>query len=79
MRFFSLWLPAICLSSVAAMAQTNVAPATAPPAAGDVPVTKADDQKMICVEQDTGTASRLRPKRVCHTRQEWDKLGGIPK
>ena len=77
MRFLSLL--AVCVTSVAAMAQTNTAPATTPPAATEVPAAKADDQKMICVEQDTDTASRLRPKRLCHTREEWNKLGGIPR
>ncbi len=77
MRFISLL--AVCLSSVAALAQTNTTPVTAPPAASEAPAAKTDDQKMICVEQDTDTASRLRPKRLCHTREEWNKLGGVPK
>jgi hypothetical protein len=76
MRSLSLTLFAICVLPVAAMAQTTAA---TPSTAADAPATKADDQKPICVDQDPGPASRLQPKRVCHTRQEWSKLGGIPR
>lgn len=79
MRSFSLALFAFCAMPLGAMAQTDAASATTPPAVGDAPAAKGDDQKLICVDQDPGTASRLQPKRVCHTRQDWSKLGGIPK
>jgi hypothetical protein len=79
MRSNSLALFVICVIPVVAVAQTDAAPATTPPTAADTPVTGTDDQKLICVVQDPDTASRLRPKRVCHTRQEWTKLGGVPK
>jgi hypothetical protein len=79
MRYLSIALFAICILPVDAMAQTSAAPATIPPMAADAPVTKADDQKQICVDQDPGPASRLQPRRLCHTRPEWSKLGGVPK
>jgi hypothetical protein len=76
MRSASLALFAVWILSAAATAQINGAPATTAPVA---PVPKADDQKPICIDQDPDTASRLGPRRVCHTRQEWSKLGGVPK
>jgi hypothetical protein len=79
MRCPALALLVFCGLPASAMAQTDAAPATTPPTAADAPITKADDQKQICVVQDADTASRLQPKRLCHTRQEWSKLGGIPK
>ena len=79
MRSLSLALFAICVLPVAAVAQTNAAPAITPPTAADAPATKADDHKPICVDQDPDPASRLQSRRFCHTRQEWSKLGGIPR
>jgi hypothetical protein len=79
MRCLALALVAFCSLPASTMAQTNGQPATTPPTAADAPITKADDRKLICVVQDADTASRLQPKRLCHTRQEWSKLGGIPK
>jgi hypothetical protein len=79
MRSLSLTLFAICILPGAALAQTSAAPATTPPTAADAPATKADDLKPICVDQDPGPASRLQSRRVCHTRQEWNRLGGVPR
>ena len=79
MRLLSLALFAIWILPAAAMAQTNAEPATTSPTSADAPITKADDQKLICDVQDPNPGSRLQPRRVCHTRQEWSKLGGVPK
>lgn len=76
MRFVSLALFAVWIAP--AMAQTNASPPATPAPASQTGA-RADDQTLICVDQDPGTASRLAPKRVCHTRPEWNKLGGVPK
>ncbi|HET7083737.1 MAG TPA: hypothetical protein VFI23_03135 [Rhizomicrobium sp.] len=82
MRHLSLALFVICLLPPTAQAQTDTPPpATQPaaPAAADAAAPKANDQKIICVVQDPSGATRLQSKRVCHTEQEWNKLGGIPR
>jgi len=78
MRHLPLALFAACAFSVPAVAQTNAPPSPAPSTVTDS-ATTTDDQKLICVDQDPNTASRLAPKRICHTKQEWSKLGGVPK
>lgn len=75
MRMLSLALVVASALPLAALAQTAT---PTPPASADTEA-KADDQKLICVDQDPGSGSRLQPKRVCHTRQEWTKLGGVPR
>ena len=79
MRSLSLALFALCVLSVAATAQTNAGPATTQSPAAEEPASKTDDQKVLCVDQDPDASTWLPPRHVCHTRQEWNKLGGIPR
>jgi invasion protein IalB len=60
---FGLLLP------VSVMAQTQTPPAD--PAATAAP--PADD-KLICMDQDSGGNSRLGTRKVCRTQKQWDAL-----
>ena len=57
---------------VIAQAQTEPPNPPAAPATDAKPATAAE---VICVDQEVITGSRFRPPRICHTKEEWDKLG----
>ena len=58
-----LMLPAALLSAAAA---------TPPPA--NPPEERVDDQSRVVCVQSTEIGSRLRQRRVCRTRAQWDEL-----
>jgi hypothetical protein len=71
---------AIVMFPVIALAQTAPSTPPAAPATDVPPVAPATDVKaaaaVICVDQESGSGSRL-THRVCHTKDEWQKLGGV--
>ena len=73
MRMLFLALFAACLLADSASAQTG-SPAQAPTT--DAKPAPSDDKQLICVDQDPGSGTRLAPRRVCHTQEQWNKLRG---
>jgi hypothetical protein len=71
MRTFLLTLSAACLLAASASAQTET-PAPTTPATDAKPAPSVD--KLVCVDPDLDSSSHLRPRRICHTQAEWDKL-----
>jgi hypothetical protein len=70
MRFAIVAVSCALLLPVSATAQTQTSPAD--PAATPAPPV---EDKLICVDEDSGGNSRLGSSRkVCHTQKEWDAL-----
>jgi hypothetical protein len=71
MRTLAAAIFAASVLSGAALAQNQPPPTDAPatPSPKDV----------ICVEQNPAASTRVHPQRLCRTREEWEKRGGVPK
>jgi hypothetical protein len=72
MRWFSCCVFAVCVLSGAAMAQSQIPPA-------DAPAPPKEKEALICVDQNPTASTRVNSQRICRTREEWEKRGGVPK
>jgi hypothetical protein len=80
MRTLLLALSAACLLVASASAQTETSPqpaaADVKPMPTDAKPSSPDDKQVVCIDQDLTSYSRLQPRRICHTKEEWNKLAG---
>jgi len=72
MRLLSCLIFSVSVLCMPVMAQTQAADPAAPPS-------KDDKKEMICVDRNPTANTRVNSQRVCRTREEWEKRGGIPK
>lgn len=76
MRSFAVAMLALCVLTGGALAQTETPP-PAPPA--DAAAAPQPDKQLICTDQNPAASTRVHSQRVCRTREEWEKRGGVPK
>jgi hypothetical protein len=72
------FVAAVGFSILSGAALAQPAPSSPPPAktpAAPVP----DANAKICVDQNPTASTRVNSQRVCRTRAEWEKRGGVPK
>lgn len=73
MRRFIMSVLAVAALSGPAFAQD----AATPPAPVTAPAPDASEK--ICVDQNPTASTRVNSQRLCRTRAEWEKRGGVPR
>jgi hypothetical protein len=69
----------VCVLSGAAMAQSQTPPADAPATTSQDAAKDSDAKALICIDQNPTASTRVNSQRICRTREEWEKRGGVPK
>ncbi|MES2471473.1 MAG: hypothetical protein V4601_01400 [Pseudomonadota bacterium] len=76
MRLLTVAVLGFSVLSGAALAQSPTPP-PAPPAEAAAALPDANEK--ICIDQNPTASTRVNSQRICRTRAEWEKRGGVPK